>query len=299
MELIHKTGNPKLASVYIAKLKDGECIEFVESRQPPHSIMEKWILIVSTLRGCPVDCSICDAGGRYKGILSAEEIISQIDYMVADRFPDRHVPSKKFKIQFARMGDPAFNINVIEVLKKLPTLYPGANIIPSVSSIAPRSCEKFFEELIDVKEKLYPNGSFQMQFSIHTSEKTLKRELIPCETWDFEEIASYARRFLRPGDKKITLNFATPEAYPIEPSKLIQYFDPESFIIKLTPVNPSIKSIKNGFKSLVSTDPDNKTNRSLVNLFRKYSYDVILNIGEVEENKIGSNCGLYLNGLRV
>ncbi len=295
MEIIHKTGNPDLATVYVAKLNDDSCIEFVESLQPPYNIEEKWVLIISTLKGCPVDCAICDAGGNYKGKLTEDELLWQIDYLVNQKFPDKKIPSKKFKIQFARMGDPAFNPNVISVLKKLPDIYPGANIIPSISTIAPGGTDNFFEELIEVKNKFYPHGKFQMQFSVHCSDQILKQELIPFKTWDFKKISTYGHRFYAKGDRKITLNFATPNGYPLEPDVLREYFNPEIFIIKLTPVNPSHKSCKKKLSSLIDTREQNPLNHKIVQGFKDKSYDVILSIGELEENQIGSNCGLYIN----
>jgi adenine C2-methylase RlmN of 23S rRNA A2503 and tRNA A37 len=43
--------------------KCGRLIEFVEECQPPYGRAERWILMVSTLYGCPVKCLFCDAGG--------------------------------------------------------------------------------------------------------------------------------------------------------------------------------------------------------------------------------------------
>ena len=56
MKIIYQRCNESLAKVYIAEFKDGYPIEFVESVQPPYPKEEKWVLIVSTLKGCPVEC---------------------------------------------------------------------------------------------------------------------------------------------------------------------------------------------------------------------------------------------------
>ena len=122
LEVIHSTGKNDIATVYVAKTEDNSIIEFVESIQPPFKREEKWVLIVSTLKGCPVDCIMCDAGGSYSGKLSTEEILAQIDYMIKLRYPNQIIPVKKIKIQFARMGDPAFNDAVLDTLKKIPEL---------------------------------------------------------------------------------------------------------------------------------------------------------------------------------
>ena len=72
MRIIGKTGREDIALVYLAETKEGKLVEFVESVQPPIPRDEKWVLIVSTLYGCPVGCLFCDAGGWYDGKLSKE-----------------------------------------------------------------------------------------------------------------------------------------------------------------------------------------------------------------------------------
>ena len=119
MEIIEKYGKEEIAYVYLGRTSKGNLVEFVESVQPPIPREEKWVLIVSTLNGCPVGCLMCDAGGFYKGKLTKDEIMEQIIYLVNTRY-GRKVPVKKFKIQFARMGEPALNKEVLEVLRELP-----------------------------------------------------------------------------------------------------------------------------------------------------------------------------------
>ncbi|MBC8465798.1 radical SAM protein, partial [bacterium] len=120
MKITDRFGNGELATVFIAENREGQQIEFVESIQPPFPAEKKWVNIISTLYGCPVNCKICDAGSNYQGKLSVEELLFQIDYLINYKFPDLQIPAEKWKIQFARMGEPAYNLNVIEVLKLLP-----------------------------------------------------------------------------------------------------------------------------------------------------------------------------------
>ncbi|MCP4633856.1 MAG: radical SAM protein, partial [candidate division Zixibacteria bacterium] len=106
MKVIRKTADSDIATVYIAEADDGRLVEFVESVQPPLTRSEKWIMLVSTLFGCPVGCKFCDAGGDYRGKLSVEQIFYQIDYLINKRFPDGVIDTNYLKIQFARMGEP-------------------------------------------------------------------------------------------------------------------------------------------------------------------------------------------------
>jgi 23S rRNA (adenine2503-C2)-methyltransferase len=292
MKVFAVSGASDIATVYMADM-DGKLIEFVEALQPPYSRDERWILMVSTLFGCPVRCQICDAGGQYRGKPTAAEILAQIDHMVDRWYPDRRVPAAKFKIQFARMGEPALNMAVLDALEELPRRFDAPGLMPSVSTVAPHGTDAFFERLIETKNRLYPNGRMQFQFSLHTTDAALRDQLIPVRKRDFGWMAAYADRFLRPGDRKITLNFALAAGSPVEPDVLLRYFDPQKFLVKITPVNPTCRAVQNGLFSYV--DPHNPDSaRALAEKLSAAGYEVIVSIGEVIENQIGSNCGQYV-----
>ncbi|EKE01408.1 MAG: hypothetical protein ACD_21C00142G0001 [uncultured bacterium] len=297
LKIISKTGNDKIATVYVAQTKESKYLEFVESVQPPLSREDKWVLIVSTLFGCPVGCPMCDAGGSFHGKLSKGEILAQIDHLVAARFPDKNIACKKFKIQFARMGEPALNPAVLEVLEELPERYKCSSLLPSFSTVAPEGCESFFNKLIDIKNRLYASGGFQMQFSIHTTDQKLREELIPIKKWDFARIADYGARFYASGDKKITLNFALAKNSPVCAKELKKYFDPEIFIIKITPVNPTVNSAANNIESYFTDGSVGEDTNNLLKQLQEAGYEVLLSIGELEENQIGSNCGQFIRKL--
>ena len=80
---------------------------------------------------------------------------------------------------------------------------------------------------------------------------------------------------------------------PIESAVLLQYFSPEKFILKITPINPTRRASENGLVSYIDAyEPEREY--ELVESLRSAGYEVILSIGEVEENRIGSNCGQYV-----
>ncbi len=293
MKVFAVAGTNDLAAVYMADMGDERLIEFVESLQPPYARDERWILMVSTLYGCPVRCQFCDAGGHYRGKPTTEEILSQIDFLVDKWYPDRRVPAAKFKIQFARMGEPALNMAVLDVLKALPQRYDAPGLMPSISTIAPHGTDAFFDGLLTIKNDLYPKGRFQFQFSIHTTDREMRDRLIPVRKWSFEKMAAYGERFYRPGDRKITLNFALAEGMPADADVLLRYFDPARYMVKITPVNPTCQAEKNGLTSHLDAlhfDPRDEIIQSI----SRAGYEVVVSIGEVEENQIGSNCGQYV-----
>ena len=292
MKILGHTGNDNIARVFVGQTRSGCTVEFLESVQPPIPRDKKWVLIVSTLAGCPVGCPLCDASGFYEGRLTANDILEQIDYLVERRFPDRNIPIEKFKIQFARMGDPALNSDVLEVLRELPGRYCAPGLMPCISSIAPVKTEKFFEELLAIKNEIYPD-SFQLQFSIHSTDEVWRDKLMPMPKWPLEQIAVYGRRFRGSDRRKITLNFALVEKAPLDADILLKYFDPETFLLKITPVNPTLSSDRNNLVSYIDVNDCGREYEKIESL-RQAGYDVIMSIGELEENLIGSNCGQYV-----
>lgn len=299
MIIIGEYGKEELAKVYVASMRDDKkyLVEFVESLQPPMPRDKKWVLILSSSFGCPIKCKMCDAGNDYLGKLTADEILEQINFMVSRRFPDKKIPIPKFKIQFARMGEPSLNPNVLAVLEKLPEIYDAPGLMPCISTVAPSSSHQFFDRLIEIKDRFYSQGRFQLQFSIHTTDDKKRDILIPIKKWNLTEIAEYGEKFFKNGDKKITLNFAAARGYPIEPAIVGEYFDPDKFIIKLTPLNPTERVEESNLVSVI--DPyDTNSAKEIIKGLEAQGFEVILSIGEVEENKIGSNCGQFVSVLR-
>lgn len=300
MKVIAAAGNEEIAKVYIVDLGNGQLVECVESLQPPLARHEKWVLLVSTMFGCPVGCKMCDAGGFYHGKPSAAQILDQIDFLVRQRFPDGHVPSRQFKIQFSRMGEPSLNPAVLDVLEALPQHYQAPGLMPSLSTVAPASTGLFFDRLLEIKRRLYSGGHFQFQFSLHTTDLARRDQLIPVKKWSFAEMAAYGQHFYAPGDRKITLNFALADDMPLDPAVLLQYFDPELFLVKITPLNPTYRAAQHRLVSYLDPNqagenPDSFSSQNpLIRQLAEAGYQVIVSIGESEENLIGSNCGQYL-----
>ncbi|MCG3227562.1 MAG: radical SAM protein [Candidatus Heimdallarchaeota archaeon] len=290
MELLGKYGKEDLAILYVAK-QDDKVVEFVESLQPPIPREEKWVLIISTMYGCPIGCLMCDAGEYYHGKVSKEGMLEEIDYMIHSRFPERKISIPKLKIQFARMGEPTLNENVLAALRELPKLYDAPGLMPCISTIAPKGSEDFLDELIEIKNKFYSNGRFQLQFSIHSTNEEERRKWMSSTIWNLERIAAFGEKWYVEGDRKITLNFAVAEDSEIDPDIILKHFNPEKYWIKLTPVNPTNRAIHNKLQSGITEE--NSEINPLVEEFKKRGFEASVSIGEWEENDIGSNCGQF------
>ncbi len=298
MKIISSNGKEDLAIVHIAESSTGNMVEFVESMHLQKPRSEKWILTISTLYGCPVSCAICDAGSYYMGRMSKEAMFWQLDYMISRRYPDSKIPVKQLKVHFTRMGEPAFNMSVLDVIREFSWYFDAPGFMPSISSIAPKGSEKFFDELLKLKNEKFSGGKFQMQFSIHTTDDTKRDELIPVKKWSLEKIAEYGNRFYVKGDRKITLSFAPSIENPIEAKVIRGIFDPAVFLIKLTSLNTTQNALKNELTPVIKHDPNPRPAESALNTlaadFAEEGFDVLVIPGNSEELIIGSTCGQNL-----
>ena len=80
---------------------------------------------------------------------------------------------------------------------------------------------------------------------------------------------------------------------PVDTKILSDHFSPDTFLLKITPLNPTYRMRENGMTSYIDPYRDDGY-PLLVEELRDHGYNVIVSIGEVEENRIGSNCGQYV-----
>lgn len=296
MKLLSKTGDPNIAEVFVAQFRGDPRLmaEFVDSRDPALPKKDKWVVIVSTQFGCPVECLMCDSGGNYRGDLTSDEIFAQIDNIVVRHPKGLASHCKKFKIQFARMGEPALNPAVLDVIRELPNRYDNPNIIPCIATTAPLSASAWFDKLLEIKKSIYAGKLFQLQFSINSTDENERDRLMPVPKWNLSQIAQYGNRFVENGDRKVSLNFALTEGVAVDTEVISRHFDPKKFCIKITPLNPTETASASGLKNAIPLSASHNEASDASNIMRalgQKGFDVILSIGEPKENQIGSNCG--------
>lgn len=294
MKIIERREVPGLAGLYLAELPgDGmRLIEFVDTVEPGVRKEEKWVLMISTQFGCAVGCRMCDAGAMgFHGNLTAGEMLGQVRKVLSDNPGLDPAAHPKLKIHFARMGEPALNPAVLEALRLLPSELPYPGLMPSLSTVAPKTpeAEAFLERLIEIKDAHYSGGRFQLQFSVHATEAGLRRKIVPIPVWSPAEIAAYGVRFVRPGDRKLTLNFALPEGERLDVEELKRVFDPALFLVKVTPVNPTYSADLSGSSYVWSNPPAGLSDDSAA--LEKAGFTVIISPSSPEEISAETSCG--------
>ncbi len=297
MLILAKREVPGLAALYLASLGQDRLVEFVDTLEPGLPKARKWVMMVSTQIGCAVGCLMCDAGALgYGGNLSREEILAQVRHIAAENHGLELSRHPKVKIHFARMGEPSLNPEVLGALKDLAREFPGPGVIPSLSTVAPKSpaVEPFFEDLLRVKDSLFSGGRFQLQFSLHATGEDKRREIVPIRKWSLEEVAAYGERFVKPGDRKVTLNFALAEGEGLDPEELGRTFDPGSFLVKITPVNPTRSARASGRSFAWTAEP--APLKALAGELQRLGFTVILSPSLPEEIAAETSCGQLWSG---
>lgn len=299
MKVISKHGDPELAEVYVASFRGDDRLlaEFVDVCDPQVSYWDKWVIIISSQFGCPIACPMCDAGGEYLGDLTTEEILAQVD-CVAGQHPQRRLhKAKKFKIQFARMGEPALNPAVLTALTLLPKRYGAPGLIPCITTTAPLKAADWMEELLDIRHRVFANRPFQLQLSINSTDEAARDHLMPAPKMGLEELAHYTSRFYVRNQRKVSLNFALTKDVPVEPEAIARHFDPQHCLVKLTPLNPTIRSLEMGLETALPPEEPLRSEKLCRNL-ASLGFEVILSIGDTRENEIGSNCGMAVRRMQ-
>lgn len=143
---------------------------------------ERTVICCSTQSGCPVGCRFCGAGDSFVRNLTADEIVTQVQYLFKDRNIDTS-KVKKCQIMFMSMGEPLLNFkNLAEAIRRLHVLYPSFALLISTSAPSIN-----YNQVNELSKEVPVVG---LQFSLHESTDEARNKLIPFKKkLTIEEIA--------------------------------------------------------------------------------------------------------------
>lgn len=246
---------------------DGKLHEEVRTSLDPHVIWRhlvdfetKWLLTVSTQYGCPHRCQFCDVGQmNFSGNLSTWEILEQVNLIL--RNSNYVTRCAKAKIGFARMGEPAHNLdNVLDAIRFLPAVSASAcrdfNWLPCFNTILPRKCRFSPEEVLgrvtEVKERDY-GGFLHFQLSCNSTNEATRQKLFgDSEVMTIEEIVRYFND-VKLTNRTITLNFIVMKDIEVSVDKLKKMgLNRDKFRVKLIPLNNTIAKQTNSLETFAN-----------------------------------------------
>ena len=251
---------------------------------------EKWVITISTQYGCSMRCSFCDVPKVGPGKNATfKDLCKQV--LTGIQLHPEVKSSKHLNIHFARMGEPSFNPNVLDTAKWIyDHVNPEYTAHPVVSTMMPHHNEwlkTFIHDWMRIKNRLY-KGNAGLQLSINSTNEDARKEMFHGNACTLEEIAKIMEGIV-PTGRKITLNFAVAE-WEICPNILLKYFDPDDYIIKLTPMHKTQEAIKNKIKTegdYTKFYPYQEHEKQL----KEAGYDVLVFIASEEEDLGRITCG--------
>jgi 23S rRNA (adenine2503-C2)-methyltransferase len=251
---------------------------------------EKWVVTISTQYGCSMDCGFCDVPKVGPGRnATLNDLVEQVHASMSVH--PEVVCSRRLNLHYARMGEPTWNPNVITSARILrEKLDPWYNLHPVVSTMMPRKnvwLESFIRAWMQLKNETF-KGNAGLQISVNSTSNNERDMMFSGNTLPLDEIALIFRDIV-PVGRKITLNFAVAD-YTIDPKVLLNYFNPDHFLIKLTPMHRTNQALANNIETIgdaESTYPYQEHEAALV----AAGYDVIVFIASHEEDMGRITCG--------
>lgn len=257
-------------------------------------LSEKWVITISTQYGCSMGCVFCDVPKVGRGLNATYDDLKNQIVKGLELHPEI-TATKRLNIHYARMGEPTWNDNVLHFTKNMrKELYPYINrslIHPVVSTMMPKNNPQlisFLNEWLDIKNYEF-RGDAGLQLSINSTNEDERRIMFNNNALSLEVISDITKLWDKPKGRKYTLNFAIA-GYEIDAKKLRDLFNPENFIIKLTPMHKTANATENGIKTegdYTTFYPYEQHERKL----KEVGFDVLVFIASEYEDLGRITCG--------
>lgn len=253
-------------------------------------LTKKWVITISTQYGCSMNCTFCDVPLVGPGRNATfKDLIHQV--LTGIKLHPEITWTNRLNIHFARMGEPSWNPNVLDAAKWLKEhIDPEFKVHPVVSTMMPKGniwLKTFIHTWMRIKNRLY-GGNAGLQLSINSTNEQERTSMFGGNCLSLKEISKIMEGII-PSGRKITLNFAVA-GYSVEPGILLEYFDPDYYIIKLTPMHKTYKALENGIQTngdYTTYHPYEQLEKSL----RDAGYDVLVFIASEYEDLGRITCG--------
>jgi 23S rRNA (adenine2503-C2)-methyltransferase len=270
----------------------GQHVNLNQHRKVEHGPMvplaEKWVITISTQYGCSMECQFCDVPKVGPGRnASIEDMVGQVK--AAMSLHPEITETKRLNVHFARMGEPTWNPDVLACADWLRSLY-GFNVHPVVSTMMPcmnRHLQAFLTRWMQLKNYTY-DGNAGLQLSINSTDENERIDMFRDNAYCLESISDIMDG-LHPRGRKITLNFAIA-GYQIDPEVLLRWFDPDDYIVKLTPMHRTTTALAHGIETAGDyTEPYPYEHHE--EALKKAGYEVLTFIASREEDLGRITCG--------
>ncbi len=267
-------------------------------------LQEKWVITLSTQYGCVMKCNFCDVPNvRFRGNASFQDLKDQL-YKAFSCFPDVKY-TDRLNIHFARMGEPSFNRAVLDFTHWLSTAKKEIQkncgirietIHPVFTTMFPgtNTSKSLILDFANKKNKIF-NGQAGLQLSINSTSNEQRKKMFGGSSQSLKEISKFCKELPDPLGRKYCLNFAYASGNKCDGKKLARLFDPDKFMVKITPIHNNNACRENGIITINGYDlyrPYKKPEEA----FKKAGFDVLVFIPSTDEEDNLVTCGNAILG---
>lgn len=262
----------------------------VRDGTPLMPLTDKWVFSISTQYGCSMGCQFCDVPKVGPGVNATLHDMQQQVLLGLKTHPEITY-SNRLNIHYARMGEPTFNPAVLDHARWMKEhIDPEYNVHPVLTTMLPRKNEwlkVMLHAWMRMKNRVY-HGNAGLQLSINSTDEEERQRIFSHNAVTIQEAASLCEGMV-PLGRKITLNFPVCQ-WAVDPKVLARHFDPERFLVKLTPMHVTDASQRFGHKTAgdyTSVEPY----EPLAAAIRAEGFDVLIFIASREEDHGFITCG--------
>lgn len=263
-------------------------------------LSEKWVVTLSTQYGCPMKCTFCDVPNiPFKGNATVADLVGQLANAIA-MFPEVSY-TERLNIHFARMGDPIFNEDVFRFAtttlrdKRWFQQHFGLRVEvvhPVLTTSLPRKFAKLQDRLTRwcrIKNEVY-HGQAGLQFSINSTNEDQRTEMFGDMQMHLTDFARIADRLPDPLGRKYCLNFAYATGFEIDADRLARLFDPDKFMVKITPIHANNACKENGIETVGGYEEFTPYAQPEADL-KAAGFDVLVFVPSMDEERGLVTCG--------
>lgn len=235
----------------------------------------------------------------FKGNASFDDLKQQL-YQAIALFPEVKY-TDRLNIHYARMGEPILNPAVFELTRWLysskqdfqdETGLRAEVIHPVLTTSLPKRFKRlefWLNEWVEIKNEMY-RGQAGTQFSINSTNEKQRQQMFGGESLTLEQFAVIADQFPEPLSRKYCLNFAYSTDFEIDADKLLDLFDPNKFMCKITPIHNNDACRDNGIETIGGYEtyhPYKKVESDL----KAAGFDVLVFVPSMDEEDGLVTCG--------
>lgn len=267
-------------------------------------LQEKWVVTLSTQYGCAMKCTFCDVAEMpFNGNASFKDLQKQFLYAL-DMFPSTKY-TDRLNVHFARMGEPIFNIHVFDFArdlvnnKELYQTWTGVRvetIHPVLTTMCPTYAKTSdrIKEWTAIKNDLY-RGQAGLQLSINSTCDKQRSEMFQGKAMTLQEISNMVRDLPAPLGRKYCLNFAYASGNEVDGEKLASLFNPEHWMVKITPIHNNTSCSKNNIETVGGYESYHPYKHP-ENAFKSAGFDVLVFVPSKDEEDGLITCGNAILG---